>query len=91
MSGIADEAEARPNADCRLFVSLLTIIADDPGFHRALESLARKNEPVGNRQESPGGEPGKAFAARRLTKDEIRTILKDALARALAGERMKPP
>ncbi|TCU14459.1 hypothetical protein [Rhizobium sullae] len=89
MSDMADETEARLNAHRRLFVSLLTIIAGDPKFHQALESLVRDNETVSDQEEDPGVEPSRAFAIQGLANDEIRAILKDALARVLAEKRKR--
>ncbi|MBY3170182.1 hypothetical protein [Rhizobium laguerreae] len=89
MSDMPDETEARLNALRRLFVSLLTIIAGDPKFHQALESLAHENETVGDHEEDPGAEPSRAFAIQGLANDEIRAILKDALARAPARKRSR--
>jgi tellurite resistance-related uncharacterized protein len=82
MNNVTDETEARLNAHRRLFVSLLTIIAGDPKFHPALESLALENETVCDQEEDPGFEPSSAFAIQGFANDEIRAILKDALARA---------
>ncbi|MBY5410651.1 hypothetical protein HFO98_19720 [Rhizobium leguminosarum] len=89
MNDMADETEARLNAHRRLFVSLVTIIAGDPKFHQALESLAHENETVGDQEEDPGAEPSRAFATQGLANDEIRAILKDAFARALARKRSR--
>ncbi|MBY3488967.1 hypothetical protein [Rhizobium laguerreae] len=87
MSDMADETEARLNAHRRLFVSLLTIIASDPKLCQALESLAHENETIRDHEEDPGVEPSRAFALQGMANDEIRAILKDALARALAKSR----
>jgi hypothetical protein len=43
--------------------------------------MARENETVSDHEEDPGIEPDAAFAAQQIADDEIRAILKAAMAR----------
>ena len=73
--------EGRVNAHRRLLVELLSVIAAIPEAREALVAMARENETVGDHEEDPGVEPDAAFAAQQIADDEIRAILKAAMAR----------
>lgn len=73
--------EDRVNAHCRLLVELVSILGTIPEARDALIAMARDSETVIDHQEDPGVEPDMAFAAQQIADDEIRKILKDAIAR----------
>ena len=73
--------EGRINAHRRLLVELVSILGSIPEARDALIAMARDNETVIDHQEDPGVEPDTAFAAQQIADDEIRRILKAAIAR----------
>lgn len=73
--------EGRINAHRRLLVELVSVVAAIPEAHAALVAMARDNETVSDHEEDPGIEPDAAFAAQQIADDEIRAILKAAMAR----------
>jgi hypothetical protein len=73
--------EGRINAHRRLLVELISVIAAIPQAREALVAMARDNETVSDHEEDPGIEPDAAFAAQQIADDEIRAILKAAMAR----------
>lgn len=73
--------EGRINAHRRLLVELISIVAAIPEAREALVAMARDNETVIDHEEDPGIEPDAAFAAQQIADDEIRAILKAAMAR----------
>lgn len=73
--------EGRINAHRRLLVELLSVIAAIPEARETLVAMARDNETVSDHEEDPGIEPDAAFAAQQIADDEIRAILKAAMAR----------
>lgn len=73
--------EGRTNAHRRLLVELLSVIAAIPEARAALVAMARENETVSDHEEDPGIEPDAAFAAQQIADNEIRAILKAAMAR----------
>ena len=73
--------EGRINAHRRLLVELLSVVAAIPEARPALVAMARDNETVIDHEEDPGIEPDAAFAAQQIADDEIRAILKAAMAR----------
>jgi hypothetical protein len=73
--------EGRINAHRRLLVELVSILGSIPEARDALIAMARDNETVVDHQEDPGVEPDIAFAAQQIADDEIRRILKAAIAR----------
>jgi hypothetical protein len=79
--GNAVHLEGRINAHRRLLVELLSVVAAIPQARDALLAMARDNETVSDHEEDPGIEPDAAFAAQQIADDEIRAILKAAMAR----------
>lgn len=79
--GNAAHLEGRINAHRRLLVELLSIVAGIPEAREAMIAMARDNETVSDHEEDPGVEPDAAFAAQQIADDEIRAILKAAMAR----------
>ncbi|WP_337182235.1 hypothetical protein [Shinella sp.] len=77
----AAHLEGRINAHRRLLVELLSVVAAIPEAREALLAMARDNETVIDHEEDPGVEPDAAFAAQQIADDEIRAILKAAMAR----------
>jgi hypothetical protein len=75
------QIEGRINAHRRLLVELLSVVAAIPEAREALVAMARDNETVSDHEEDPGVEPDAAFAAQQIADDEIRAILKAAMAR----------
>jgi len=73
--------EGRINAHRRLMVEIVALLGTIPQAHEALLAMARDNETVSDHQEDPGLEPDPAFAAQQIADDEIRGILKAAMAR----------
>lgn len=73
--------EGRINAHRRLLVELVSILGTIPDTREALIAVARDSETVIDHQEDPGVEPDTAFAAQQIADDEIRRILKAAIAR----------
>jgi hypothetical protein len=73
--------EGRINAHRRLLVEVLSVVAAIPEAREALIAMARENETVSDHEEDPGIEPDAAFAAQQIADDEIRAILKAAMAR----------
>lgn len=73
--------EGRINAHRRLLVELFSVIAAIPGAREALVAMARNNETVSDHEEDPGIEPDIAFAVQQIADEEIRAILKAAMAR----------
>ncbi len=73
--------EGRINAHRRLLVELISIVAAIPEAREALVAMARDNETVIDHEEDPGIEPDAAFAAQQIADDEIRAVLKAAMAR----------
>ncbi|WP_411032880.1 hypothetical protein [Shinella sp. BYT-45] len=73
--------EGRINAHRRLLVELISVVAAIPEARQALVAMARDNETVSDHEEDPGVEPDAAFAAQQIADDEIRAILKAAMAR----------
>lgn len=73
--------EGRINAHRRVLVELLSLVAALPEAREALMAMARENETVSDHEEDPGIEPDATFAAQQIADDEIRAILKDAIAR----------
>lgn len=73
--------EGRINAHRRLLVELLSVVAAIPEARETLVAMARDNETVSDHEEDPGIEPDAAFAAQQIADDEIRAILKAAMAR----------
>ena len=73
--------EGRINAHRRLLVELISVVAGIPQAREALIAMARENETVLDHEEDPGVEPDAAFAAQQVADDEIRAILKAAMAR----------
>lgn len=73
--------EGRINAHRRLLVELVSILGSISEARDALIAMARDNETVIDHQEDPGVEPDTAFAAQQIADDEIRRILKAAIAR----------
>jgi hypothetical protein len=73
--------EGRINAHRRVLVELLSLVAALPEAREALMAMARENETVSDHEEDPGIEPDATFAAQQIADDEIRAILKDAMAR----------
>lgn len=79
--GNAAHLEGRINAHRRLLVELLSVVAAIPAAREALVAMARDTETVADHEEDPGVEPDAAFAAQQIADDEIRSILKAAMAR----------
>ncbi|OJU85245.1 MAG: hypothetical protein BGO06_11965 [Shinella sp. 65-6] len=77
----AAHLEGRINAHRRLLVELLSVEAAIPEAREALLAMARDNETVIDHEEDPGVEPDAAFAAQQIADDEIRAIVKAAMAR----------
>lgn len=77
----AAHLEGRINAHRRLMVELLSVVAAIPEAREALLAMARDNETVIDHEEDPGVEPDAAFAAQQIADDEIRAIVKAAMAR----------
>ncbi|MDX3977213.1 hypothetical protein [Shinella sp.] len=77
----AVQLEGRINAHRRLLVELVSVVAAIPEARAALVSMARDSETVSDHEEDPGIEPDAAFAAQQIADDEIRAILKAAMAR----------
>ncbi|WP_234186117.1 hypothetical protein [Shinella sp. NM-101] len=77
----AAHLEGRINAHRRLLVELLSVVAAIPEAREALLAMARDNETVIDHEEDPGVEPDAAFAAQQIADDEIRAIVKAAMAR----------
>ncbi|QRI65656.1 hypothetical protein JQ506_12085 [Shinella sp. PSBB067] len=77
----AAHLEGRINAHRRLLVELLSVVAAIPEAREALIAMARDNETVIDHEEDPGVEPDAAFAAQQIADDEIRAIVKAAMAR----------
>ena len=73
--------EGRINAHRRLLVELISVIAAMPEARDARVAMARDSETVRDHEEDPGIEPDAAFAAQQIADDEIRAILKAAMAR----------
>ena len=73
--------EGRINAHRRLLVELVSVVAAIPEAREALVAMARDNETVIDHEEDPGIEPDAALAAQQIADDEIRGILKAAMAR----------
>jgi len=73
--------EGRINAHRRLLVELISVVAAIPEARETLVAMARDNETVGDHEEDPGIEPDAAFAAQQIADEEIRAILKAAMAR----------
>lgn len=73
--------EGRINAHRRLMVEIVALLGTIPQAREALLAMARDNETVSDHQEDPGLEPDAAFAAQQIADDEIRGILKAAMAR----------
>ena len=73
--------EGRINAHRRLLVELISVVAAKPDAPETLVAMARDNETVGDHEEDPGIEPDAAFAAQQIADEEIRAILKAAMAR----------
>ncbi|WP_313522874.1 hypothetical protein [Shinella sp.] len=73
--------EGRINAHRRLLVELLSVVATVPEARAALIAMARDNETVNDHEEDPGIEPDAAFAAQQIADDELRGILRAAMAR----------
>lgn len=73
--------EGRINAHRRLLVELVSLLGSIPEARAALLVMARDNETVIDHQEDPGLEPDTAFAVQQIADDEIRGILKAAMAR----------
>lgn len=73
--------EGRVNAHRRLLVELLSVVSTIPEARAALVAMARDNETVIDHEEDPGVEPDAAFAAQQIADDELRGILRAAMAR----------
>jgi hypothetical protein len=73
--------EGRINAHRRLLVELVSVLAGIPEAREALVGMARDNETVVDHEEDPGSDPDPAFAAQQIADDELRAILKAAMAR----------
>ncbi|MCJ8148451.1 MULTISPECIES: hypothetical protein [Shinella] len=73
--------EGRTNAHRRLLVELVSVLAGIPEAREALVAMARDNETVVDHEEDPGSDPDPAFAAQQIADDELRAILKAAMAR----------
>jgi hypothetical protein len=73
--------EGRINAHRRLLVELISVVASIPEARAVLMAMARDNETVIDHEEDPGIEPDAAFAAQQIADDELRGILKAAMAR----------
>lgn len=73
--------EGRINAHRGLLVELVCIVATIPEARAALVAMARDNETVSDHEEDPGIEPDAPFAAQQIADDELRGILKAAMAR----------
>lgn len=73
--------EGRINAHRRLLVELISVVAGIPAAREALVAMARDSETVIDHEEDPGIEPDAAFAAQQIADDELRAILKAAVAR----------
>ncbi len=73
--------EGRINAHRRLLVELVSVLAGIPEAREALVAMARDNETVVDHEEDPGSDPDPAFAAQQIADDELRAILKAAMAR----------
>jgi len=73
--------EGRINAHRRLLVELVSVLAGIPEAREALVAMARDNETVVGHEEDPGSDPDPAFAAQQIADDELRAILKAAMAR----------
>lgn len=77
----AANLEGRINAHRRSMVELVSLLGTIPQAHEALLAMARDNETVIDHQEDPGMEPDTAFATQQIADEEIRGILKAAMAR----------
>ncbi|WLS07792.1 hypothetical protein Q9314_16675 [Shinella sumterensis] len=73
--------EGRINAHRRLLVELISVMAAIPAAREALVAMARDNETVIDHEEDSGSDPDPAFAAQQIADDELRAILKAAMAR----------
>ena len=82
-----DMQEVRLAAHRRLLVTVVALLADDPEKRRVLEEFARENEIPSDQEEDPGIVPGDAFAMQGAADEEIRAILRHALARQAARAR----
>ncbi|KQV38331.1 MULTISPECIES: hypothetical protein [unclassified Rhizobium] len=79
-----DQIDARINAHRRLLVALIAYIARDEKGLAFLEGLLCDTEIVSDHEEDPGIEPDSGFAAQQIGDEEMRAIVKAALARARA-------
>ena len=79
--GNSAHLEGRINAHRRLLVELVSVLAAIPEAREALVAMARDNETVIDHEEDPGIEPDAAFAAQQIADDELRGILRAAMAR----------
>ena len=78
--------EGRINAHRRLLVEFISAIAAIPEVREAVSAMAQDAETVADHEEDPGIEPDLAFAAQQVADDEIREILRAAMARLSARE-----
>jgi len=80
-NGNSIHLEGRINAHRRLLVELVCTVAAIPEARAALVAMARDNETVRDHEEDPGIEPDAAFAVQQIADNELRGILKAAMAR----------
>lgn len=79
-----EQIDGRMNAHRRLLVALIAHTARNEEGRAFLENLLHDTAIVSDHEEDPGIEPDLGFAAQQIGDDEMRSIVKSALARAEA-------
>lgn len=77
--------EGRVNAHRRLLVELVSILGALPETRAHLLAMAGGNETGVDHQEDPGLFPDKSIAAQQIIDDEVRRIVRAAMARIEAN------
>lgn len=86
-----ETVEGRLNAHRKLLIALLSSLASDRSGRQLVEKLLTDSETVRDQEEDPGIEPDIGFAIQNIADEEALAIVRTAIARADAIERVSVP